>query len=525
MRWCKQACIGLTTLLCFDFLHAQRVLYSSFSDFNSVTHFEVAGKAGDYYWVERENQPFSFRRPALTAQEQSFEIYDSRLNPVKTIVTSERKDNELKEYLICSSRYFDRLILTAGPENTVLSLDRYTPDGTALYESSRIVGNFPLSESGNNFLMARSEDQSKLLVLFFQPIPSSPPRIHAILFDSEWQQLDYSQYDHPFLTQPLLQEEVVNYPIENFNNAPLKLANNGQWLMLSPSRINYNYLLFNFNSKSYSKDNGFIFKEIPLPASSVTEDLSLTIDNEKATAMAAVLSKFRYPALKNVEIVRYSFAEKEIDFDSAYRFSTLAGAQLKNENLVHESLIGVPKKGFILLKEYGRTFEPSYDDVLYQNPWDIEALYTNVSVTNIHELPSINRDGYTRLSRLGAIRGIFDRGDLNLFYFPAIKGDSCWSGMINKEQATELNSPYLSYFTLPVNDRIFFFYNSFFGSRGQFGSTTILDDQGNLQTEGGGAFWKFNNTLDFQQSQQISDNEVAIPYANSRRKGFAIIRF
>jgi hypothetical protein len=59
----------------------------------------------------------------------------------------------------------------------------------------------------------------------------------------------------------------------------------------------------------------------------------------------------------------------------------------------------------------------------------------------------------------------------------------------------------------------------------QFGTTTILNQQGKLQPDASVIFWKFNYRLDFQQSRQISVNEVAIPYENYRRKGFAIIQF
>jgi hypothetical protein len=521
MMWRKQLYTGLLFLPGCSFLAAQRILYSPFIETRSAAHWEVAGKAGDYYWFRMENPLRPSGRTAMNREAQSFVIYDSRMNPVRTVIPPPVRDTQIKEYFICSNGYFDRLILLAAHEKTILLLDRYSADGTRLYENGRIVGSFPFSEGGNSILLARSEDQNRILVLGFQSLPSSPPRLHTILFDPEWNSLYYRKYEHPFITQPLLQDDFTCYPIENFTSSPLKLANDGRWFMLSPSRMNYNYLLFDFNNS----DTGFTYKEIPLPPSSGMEDLALSIDNEKEAAFAAVLSKFRYTALKNVEAVHYLFTRREFDFDSSYRFSTLAGVQLKNENLVHESLIALPKKGFMLLKEYGRALAPSYEDVLSDNPWDLEALFTTHSISSSLLLPAINRDGYTRFGRLGGIRLLFDRGDLNLFYFPAVPGDSCWSGIIDKEQVTELNSPDLSYLTLPVSDRIFFFYNSFFGNEGQYGSTTILDDQGNLQTEGGAAFWKFRNTLDFQRSRQITGNEVAIPYANFMRHGFAIIRF
>lgn len=520
MTW-KQLFTSSLFLFGSHYLSAQRVLYSPIIETRSNLHVEVAGKAGDFYWFKIDNQARRSGNSLSEGETQHFIIYDSRMNPVKTFVAPDFKFPVLKEYFICSENHFDRLVLLAAHEKMLLVLDRYQPDGTQVFEEAKILGNLPFSESGNSFLLARSEDQQKILVVCFQSIPDAAPRLHALLFDQDWNQLYYRKFDHPFITQPIRQDDFISYPLEAFTNSPLKLANSGQWIMLSPSRRNYNYLLFNFGYQ----DTGFVYKEIPLPSSSAMEDLALCIDNETESASAAVLSKFRYPALKNVEVVHYSITRKELDFDSSYRFSTLSGARIKNDNLVHESLIAVPKKGFMLLKEYGRVFTSSNEDILTENPWDIEALFVTNAISTIPELSSINRDGYTRFGKLMGGRNSFERGDLNLFYLPASKADSSWSGVLDKEQITELNAPDLSYLTLPINNRLFFFYNSFFGSSGQFGSTTILDNQGNLETEGGGAFWKFKNTLDFQQSRQITSNEIAIPYANSRRNGFAIIRF
>jgi hypothetical protein len=521
MRWRIQLFTGLLILVNTEFLKAQRVLYSPYLESRSATHFEVAGRAGDYYWVQQERLGRPPKGSKIPREEQGFQVYDSRMNPVRSIAPTIIPDSVTKEYLICGTGYFDRLMILTGPQKTNLWLERFTSAGLQLNEGRRLIASFPFSENGNSFLMARSEDQQRILVLCFQSIPSSPPLLHALLFDADWTPLYDREYEHPFITQPFLQDDFISYPAEHYNNSPIKLANSGQWMMLSPSRTNHNYLLLHFTNS----DTGIVCKEIPLPPGSGTEDLALSIDNGEGAAFAGVLSKFRYPALKNVEVVHYRMDKMQFDFDSSYRFSTLTGAQVKTENLVHESFLAIPKKGFLLLKEYGRTYDPSPGDLSYEAPWDIEALFTNNSIAVNSLLPLINLDGYTRFSKLGGTRQLFERGDLNLFYFPTLRGDSCWSGIIDKEQVTEFNSPYLSYFTLPVQDRIFFFYNSIFRNQGQFGSTTILDDQGNEQDEGGGAFWKFNNMLDFQQSRQITVNEIAVPYANYRRNGFAVIRF
>lgn len=262
-----------------------------------------------------------------------------------------------------------------------------------------------------------------------------------------------------------------------------------------------------------------------MPSASRMEDLALSVDDENGQAIAGILSTFRYPALKNAQIVHYSLTKQALEFDSSYRFSTLAGARVKNENLVHERFIPVSQKGFMLLKEYGRSNDSPDVGAAVNDQWDIETLFISNAISSSWVTPPITRDGYTRYDRLGGMRSLYARGDLNLFYLPAQSTDSCWSGIINKEQLTELNSPFLSYLVVPDKGRIYFLYNSFFGKEEQFGSTTVLDQHGNLQQSGALVFWKFNITLDFQQSRQIAQNEVAVPYANYHRSGFAIIRF
>lgn len=179
----------------------------------------------------------------------------------------------------------------------------------------------------------------------------------------------------------------------------------------------------------------------------------------------------------------------------------------------------------MLLKEYGKSFDSPFDDPGYSNFRERELVFANNIITNTSQSHTINRDEYTRCQGLKGTIGKYNRGDLNLFYLPADEKDSCWSGIIDKEQTTELNSPYLSYLVVPVKNKLIFLYNSLFRNNRQFGSTIILDHFGNQITDEGVVFWKYNITLDFQQSRLISESEVAIPFEKSQRNGFAIIRF
>jgi hypothetical protein len=320
----------------------------------------------------------------------------------------------------------------------------------------------------------------------------------------------------------LIQDDFTSYPIEHFNSSPLKVTNSGEWLMTSPSRTDNNFLLFHFNGR----DTTVIYKEIKLPKASTWEEVALSVDNEKGEAFAGILSIFRYPTLKNVQVNHYSLINHEFDFDSSYRFNTLMAYRLLNENLIHESFIIVPGKGFMLLKEYGRPYTNVFDNNEYINPGGLESVFMDNSISNATSPPFVNRDGYTRYNLLGGPRALYNRGDLCLFYFPVHSMDSSWSGIIDKEQITEFNSPYLSYLVMPVKERIFLLYNSYYRNNElQFGNATILDFQGNQMTEEGLIYSKLSNTLSFQGSRQIADDEVAIPYENFKRKGFAIVRF
>ena len=505
--------VSVVLLLNLHILQAQGVLYSPVIDNRYISHFEVAGKTSDYYWIVKEKK----QRPRhAEGIGQDFDIYDARLNFINTSSGFIIPDNALKEYLIAGRNYLDKLLLLRDTNQTAISLQRFSQDGSS-NGSNKIIARFSFNEPGSRFLLARSEDKNKILLLCFESVYESSPKLHAILFNENWEQLFYRVYHHPNIIQPMIQDDFTSYPIEYFNNYPVQLANNGQWLMASPSRTSNNFLLFHF----CDDDNSFSYKEIQLPSSSQLDDVALSINNEKGEAFAGVLSKFHYPSLKNIQVVHYSMVNQQFDFDSSYRFNTLPGNKLKNENLVQESFLTVPGNGFLLLKEYGRAFTSSFDD----NGWDPAIFFTNNFAANEHIPVYTNNDGYMRFNKLAATGNSYQRGDLSLFYFPAQKNDSCWSGLISKQQTTEMNSPNLSYLLVPEKDKLALLYNSFYKNEDQYGSSTFLDKQGNLLNDGGVIFWKFKTMLNFQKARQIDGNEVAIPYKDNARNGFAIIKF
>src|SRR5258706_6481563 len=158
------------------FLSAQKVLYSPYLDNQPETRFEVIGKAGNYYWIQKSRKKARTKKqtePRIN-EDFSFEIYDARMNPVKTIPFSV-SGNFTKEYFVPGNEYLDQLVfLPVNPRITVL-LNRYTPDGNIIL-SKDTLGDFPGPMNSGDFLLIRSQDKTKLLLLGIEFDLDSPLR-------------------------------------------------------------------------------------------------------------------------------------------------------------------------------------------------------------------------------------------------------------------------------------------------------------------------------------------------------------
>jgi hypothetical protein len=495
----------------------------------------MLGKVGDYYWVSAVNRKKVVRRPnAFTSlEERDFVVYDSK-NGMRSLIEDPLYTvNSVREYLVAADEHFDRINLLRSGKETEVRLQRYEPSGEAL-EPDHTIGVFPFLEPGTSFMLVRSLDRKKNLLLGFEFLSSGAPRLHAFLFDQDWQLLSKRVVRHPYLTQPIIQDDYSTYPLEDFTKAPVKLADDGQWLMLSPSRQNSNFLLFQFSAT----DTTVSCREVMLPGTAVMEDVCLSIDNTTGEAVGGILSTFHYSPLKNIQVVHYSMRTKTFSFDSSYRLNTLGGKRIRNDNLVKENFVAVPGRGFLLMKEYGRSYERDIDDQNYDEGWDPAFLFASNDIPEASGTgPSAARlrlpapkYGYARY-RERTNPEWHDRGDLSLYYFPGSRKDSCWSGMISQEQVTELNSPNLSYMFLPMQDRIVLLYNSFVHGEKVYASTTVIDPRGEQVTNEGILFWGLRNTLDFQNSRQVAPDQVVIPYdiyvnGNANGKvGFAVVQF
>jgi|SRR6185312_14485211 len=498
-------------------LSAQRVNYSSYINVHSPNTFQVIGKSGDYYWVEKEQirKTDKHHESGFILTSQSFSAYDDRLNFIKEIPAL-KIPGTIKEYLMAGKTFFDQLVLSASGGKTYIYINCYDANAAA-ESSSRLIDSFSFSAPGTSFLLARSEDLSKIILIGFEPGHSFSPRLHTILLNNDWKVIYHSVLEHPYFTQPCIQDDDVSFPAESFDNLPVKLANNGEWLMASASRTNRNYLLFHI----YNDGKSFYYQEIQLSPFYSMEDIAMSIDNVHQGMSVGLLSRYRNTSLKNVEVTHYSMTQTRFDFDSSYRFNSIGG-RLESQNLSNESFISVPGQGYMLFREFGRRKDPENRQIPDIDPWDPVYLMAGFPARVEHSTPA-NDNAYARNGGLQGIRSVFNRGNLTMFYFPAKKKDSTWSGMISTEQTTELNSPSLSYLVFPVKNKLFIVYNSKFRNSDELSTTTVLKVNGQ-PTGDALIFWKMNRVMDFQQYRRISSDEVAVPYRNNQQTGFAIIR-
>ena len=534
MGWRFTILISLFVLSCSS-LSAQRVFYCEPYSDRFTLREELLGKVGNYYWVSSTTRKRVSRRTvdAAAAEERNLAVYNTRMNLVNLIGEAIYKGDPIKEYIVTTADHFDQVhLVNNGKKQIEVWLQRFEPNGQITVPALSI-GAFPFEEPGNSFMLVRSEDRSRIMLVGFEFVSSGAPRIHTLLFDQDWQLVTERVFKHPFITQPMIQDDYTSFPLEDFNSAPVKLANNGEWLMMSPSRKDHNFLLFHFSGT----DTAVVCKSILLPGTSDMEDVCLSIDNYHGEAVAGILSTFHYSTLKNVQVVHYSMEARAFDFDSSYRLTTLGGKRVKNGNVVKESFMAVPGRGFLLMKEYGRPFEMEYDQDAFDEGWDPALLFTTNDIPDrTAGVPRLRfpspKYGYSRY-RLPANPPYHDRGDLSLYYFPASRKDTSWMGMISQEQVTEMNSPNLSYMVVPLQDKLFFLYNSFVHGQSMYASTTVINQQGELVSDEGILFWGLKNTLNFQQSRQIAPDQVIIPYdryANGNgsvqgRIGFAVVEF
>ena len=208
------------------------------------------------------------------------------MNPV-TSVPFEVSNDVMKEYFVPGEEYFDQLLFLKDNLQTIVLLNRFAPGGN-LVTTDDTLASFPARMKYSNFLLVRSEDKTKILLLGFETIVDSLPTLHSFLYDKNWTLLNKTIYTNANISQPYVQYDLVDYPLEHFSNTAIKLANSGAWLMTVPSGTNHNFVLFHFNGS----DEKFVYKEIKLSSSASPEEIILSLNNAKQEASTGILSRY-----------------------------------------------------------------------------------------------------------------------------------------------------------------------------------------------------------------------------------------
>ncbi len=497
-------------------IFAQHVVYTEPLHAGSGTQFEVIGKSANYYWVAklRKEKNNHRKRPPEENVLLSFELFDAKLAPIRE-QASVNLPGIRKQWLMTGNKSVDQLMLTSSGNLTKIICARYADD-PLINNQVRMLDSLPFLTDPSAVLLIRSEDHSKILFIAFENSDEYTTRVHAFLFDADWNLIYHRVMAHPLFAQPCIQEDEIGFPGESFDDLPIKMANNGEWLMAAPSRANHNFTIFH----ACPNGSDYQFKELRVSPFYKMEDIAMHIDNDKQEMSVGLLSRYQKTSLKNVQVTNYSIVQGRFDFDTSYRFNTQE-KEARNQNISHERFIAVPGGGYMLLKEYGIPFESGTAENPFIGNWEAAYLLANYSEAQPGRSNSV--EGYHFNRGLSPIPLIRNRGDLNLFYFPAISGDSTWSGSMIMEQQQESNSPDLSYLVIPDKDKLYIIYNNAEGSVNPLATNTTLNRHGQL-TGDGLVFWKMNRTLNFQRAHQFAADEMAIPYVRNQQNGFAIIR-
>ena len=505
-------------ILCFLFHcigRAQSVLYSSAVSNDMYTSFEVIGKVGHSYWLYKSKKNGIYKNGGSTwppRQDRYFEVYDERLQHVKEI-PSPLSDSVLKQYLIPQRYSFDQLIFKKSLNKTSVVVNRFTQDGDEDVTNAHLF-DFPNEMTLEDILVTRSPDRTKILLLGFVRSTKLTPDMYARVYTRNWELLHETIYKEGFLLQPVIQYERTEHVLEASDASPIKVSNNGDWLMVAPARRQNSFVLCHFKKE----DSSFVQVDIKQFQNPGIEYCNLSLE-EGGDAHIGILENLTATD-KRVRIMQYSLSENRIGHDTTYSFYLPDGFKKREQYIFKEEFIQIPGKGFMYMREYGRRYFINYfeEQIMLDNEQEYAA-YSNRAARL-----KFNENEYTRNSDLSEANKRFERGDLSMRYFPFDPTDTCWGGLLHVEQVTELRFDNLSYACVPSRDKLIFLYNSLAKNMHKVSSTTILDHKGQPVDEGF-IFWRSAIVLNFQKARLIQAGEVFVPFDRNTLKGFAIIRF
>ena len=85
-------------------------------------------------------------------------------------------------------------------------------------------------------MVVRSPDKTKTMLVGFEMLHDTSSRVHTLIWNEDWKVLQQAVHDQVKVGQPFIQYDFTNYALEYFDGSPVKMLNNGDWVMVAPSR-------------------------------------------------------------------------------------------------------------------------------------------------------------------------------------------------------------------------------------------------------------------------------------------------
>ena len=153
-------------LICLSInVKAQHVIYSPFFYSKSLIRFQIIGNSGDYYWAEKLQKPKYSGRKGTTDIPPllSIDLFNAKLELLNETQTSAVPGVE-KQWLLAGNKGLDQLFITNSSGKTKIICRRYFA-GENIASQTRLIDSLPFSARASSYILVRSEDHSKNLLV------------------------------------------------------------------------------------------------------------------------------------------------------------------------------------------------------------------------------------------------------------------------------------------------------------------------------------------------------------------------